>query len=120
MTETVSEESTIIITSKAVDKILSLMAERGVGDHYLRVFVDSLGCSGSQYGMAFSKEPRKGDVVVESNEIRVLVDPLSLMCLDGATVDYVDTPEGPNFRIDNPNEISGSACGSCGHDCKRE
>jgi iron-sulfur cluster assembly protein len=109
----VIEQPTITITAQAVENILNLMAQKGLDSHYLRLFVEGIGCSGFQYGLAFSKEPRDGDVVVNSNGMRVLVDDYSLICLNGATVDYVETPEGADFVIDNPNETPGSACKSC-------
>ena len=109
----VIEQPTIMVTKEAVESILNLMAERELDSHYLRLFVEGIGCSGFQYGLAFSEEPRDGDTVVNSNGIRVLMDPTRLVLLDGATVDYIDTPEGSDFQIDNPNEIPGSACDSC-------
>lgn len=113
MTLNVQEQATVTITAKAVKSILNLMTEKGLDDHYLRLFVEGIECSGFQYGLAFSEEPRDGDTVVSSNGIRVLVDPTSLVLLNGAIVDYVDTPEGADFKIDNPNEMPGSACASC-------
>ena len=113
MTWNVKEQPKITVTAQAVETVLNLMTERDLDSHYLRLFVEGIGCSGFQYGLAFSEEPRDGDTVLSSNGIRVLVDPTSLILLDGATVDYVDTPDGADFRIDNPNEMPGSACNSC-------
>ena len=112
------KKTAFMVTAEAAERILSLMSERDMEDYYLRVFVDGLGCSGSQYGMAFSEKPLGDDTVVESNGVRVLLDPFSLMCLEGAKVDFVDLPEGPDFKIDNPNEVAGnSACSACSQSC---
>jgi monothiol glutaredoxin len=40
---------------------------------------------------------------VESNGVVLLVDPLTARRAAGVIIDAVDTPEGPGFRIENPN-----------------
>ena len=65
-----------------------------------------------QYGMAIEPEAGEFDTVIDSNGVRVFVDPTSMMYLAGSTVDYVDNLMGGGFRIDNPNAVS--TCG-CGH-----
>lgn len=112
------EKFNITVTPEAAEKITSLMAENGMKGHYLRIFLNSMGCSGNEYGMAFSEEPREGDVSIESNGIHVLVDPFSIMSLNGYMVDYVNTPDGPDFRICNPNDVGGPVCNSCDHHCQ--
>jgi iron-sulfur cluster assembly protein len=96
----------------AAEKIRSLLAERNLVDHGLRVFVAGGGCSGMQYGMAIEQGAGEFDTTIESNGVRVFVDPTSMMYLSGATIDYVDSLMGGGFRIDNPNAVS--TCG-CGH-----
>lgn len=105
MTMKIDIQQKVTVTTRAVDKILNLMAEKAMDGHYLRVFVDGMRCSGFKYGLAFSEEPRDDDKVIDANGIRVLVDNFSLVFLNGVIVDFVDTPQGPNFRIENPNEI---------------
>jgi iron-sulfur cluster assembly accessory protein len=102
----------IILLEGAADKIRSLLAERNLTGHGLRVFVAGGGCSGMQYGMAIEQEAGEFDTVIESNGVKVFVDPTSMMYLGGATIDYVDSLMGGGFRIDNPNAVS--TCG-CGH-----
>jgi len=117
MTLSEKKQPAITVTTKAVEKILDLMAERELGGHYLRLFVEGIGYAGFQTGLAFSEEPQKDDTVIDSNGIRILIDPYTLICLEGVTVDYVDTPEGADFKIDNPNAMPGSACATCGGGC---
>ena len=99
------------VTSSAVTVIRNLLTEREIPNHALRVFVSGGGCSGMQYGMAFEESPRDYDRVVEVDGVRLLVDPTSLMYLQGATIDYVDSLMGGGFRIDNPNAVSSCGCG---------
>jgi iron-sulfur cluster assembly protein len=102
----------LTVTPAAAQTIHTLLAQRQIPNHALRVFVSGGGCSGMQYGMAFEESPRDFDKVVAIDGVRLIVDPTSLMYLQGATIDYVDSLMGGGFRIDNPNAVS--TCG-CGH-----
>ncbi len=106
------EEESITLLPGAAEKVKSLLTERNLPGHGLRVFVAGGGCSGLQYGMAIEKEPGEFDTVYESNGVKVFVDPTSVMYLAGSTVDYVESLMGGGFRIENPNAVS--TCG-CGH-----
>ncbi len=104
-------EAILHVTPTAVGKIQELMTARNLENHALRVFVAGGGCSGMQYGMAFEETPDALDTVVEIDGVRLLIDPTSLMYLQGAHIDYVDELMGGGFRIDNPNAISTCGCG---------
>jgi iron-sulfur cluster assembly accessory protein len=111
-TDNVEVMPVLTVTPAAVDVIRTLLVQRNIPNHGLRVFVSGGGCSGMQYGMAFEESPREFDQVVEIDGIRLIVDSTSLMYLQGATIDYIDSLMGGGFRIDNPNAVS--TCG-CGH-----
>ena len=65
-----------------------------------------------QYGMSFEADPQEYDAVVETDGVRLLVDPTSMVYLKGATIDFVDSLIGGGFRIDNPNAVSQCGCGT--------
>jgi iron-sulfur cluster assembly accessory protein len=111
--ETLTIDTTPIlsVTASAVQVIRTLLEQRQIPNHALRVFVSGGGCSGMQYGMAFEESPRDFDKVVSVDGVRLIVDPTSLMYLQGATVDYVDSLMGGGFRIENPNAVSSCGCG---------
>lgn len=112
MSETTRIDAPVLnVTSNAVTVIRNLLAEREIPNHALRVFVSGGGCSGMQYGMAFEESARDFDQVVEVDGVRLLVDPTSLMYLQGATIDFIDSLMGGGFRIDNPNAVSSCGCG---------
>jgi len=113
--ETLQETPVLLVTPSAVNIIKTLLEQREIPNHALRVFVSGGGCSGMQYGMAFEEGAREFDRVVAVDGVRLIVDPTSLMYLQGATIDYVDSLMGGGFRIDNPNAVS--SCG-CGHSFK--
>ncbi len=112
MADTIQIDAPVLnVTPNAVTVIRNLLTERSIPDHALRVFVSGGGCSGMQYGMAFEENARDFDRVVQVDGVRLLVDPTSLMYLQGATIDYIDSLMGGGFRIDNPNAVSSCGCG---------
>ena len=100
------------LTDNAVRKISNLLKEETDPNIKLRIFVSGGGCSGFQYGFQFDENQEKEDIVIESGDVQVLVDPVSLNYLNGAEVDYVESLQGSQFVIKNPN--AASTCG-CGH-----
>lgn len=76
----------------------------------LRVAVDGGGCSGFQYDIRFD-EPAAGDLVLEKDGLKVLIDPISLPFLENAVIDFSDELIGARFVIDNPNASSSCGCG---------
>lgn len=100
------------VTPSAVEVIRNLLQQRNIPNHSLRVFVSGGGCSGMQYGMAFEETPKEFDKVVAVDGVSLIVDSTSLMYLQGATIDYIDSLMGGGFRIDNPNAVSSCGCGS--------
>ena len=102
----------ISITDRAAEKAREVLAQRGAENGALRVFVVGGGCSGYQYGMAIAQEAEDGDLVLEENGVRVLVDQDSARLLSGAEVDYVDDLMKAGFTIFNPNAVKSCACGS--------
>lgn len=108
---TQTQETVMTVTPAAVAVIQNLLQERNIPNHALRVFVTGGGCSGMQYGMAFEQGAQDYDTVVSIDNVRLLVDPTSLVYLRGATIDFVDSLIGGGFRIDNPNAVSSCGCG---------
>jgi iron-sulfur cluster assembly protein len=108
----VIEQSFITVTDKAAEKAKAILAERGIADAALRVFVVGGGCSGYQYGMAIARNIEADDIEIEYNGVRLLVDSESAPLLDGAEVDYVEDLMKSGFTIFNPNAVHACACGS--------
>lgn len=105
------EAPILTMTPTAADKVRELLTERALPNHGLRVFVQGGGCSGLSYGMAFEENIYPQDNVVESDGIRLIIDPTSLMYMQGAEIDYVDSLMGGGFAINNPNAVSSCGCG---------
>jgi iron-sulfur cluster assembly protein len=101
----------ITVTDPAFAQLRALVDERGEPQKGLRIFVESGGCAGMQYGMTLD-EVQPGDEIFEQAGVKVIVDPQSLGFLRGATVDYSDDLAGAGFRIHNPNAVRSCGCGT--------
>ena len=111
MTMTTVTESLINVSPTAASKIAELLAEENKQESGLRVFVQGGGCSGFQYGLMIEESPGATDQVLESNGVKLYVDPISVRYLKGAEVDFVDNIAGGGFTIRNPNAVSTCGCG---------
>lgn len=114
-TKVVEATPVLTVTPAAADIVLSLVEQRDLdpSTHALRVFVAGGGCSGMSYGMTFEDNIGEFDSVVAlDNGTRVVIDATSLMYMQGATIDYVDSLMGGGFRIDNPMAVSSCGCGT--------
>jgi iron-sulfur cluster assembly protein/iron-sulfur cluster insertion protein len=100
----------ITLTPRAARQVRTMHAELNAPDKRLRVFVESGGCSGFQYGMSFDA-PKADDSTLESEGVSFLVDPTSLAYLDGSSIDFDDGLHGKGFEIKNPNAQSTCGCG---------
>ncbi|MBE9610293.1 iron-sulfur cluster insertion protein ErpA [Chitinilyticum piscinae] len=101
-----------IFTDNAAAKVNELILEEGNPDLKLRVFVTGGGCSGFQYGFTFDEITNDDDTAVQKNGVTLLIDPMSYQYLVGAEIDYVESLEGSQFTIKNPNAVSTCGCGS--------
>jgi len=101
----------ITLTPRAGEKLKALMAEEHREHQALRLAIVRGGCSGFSYRMGFDDGPREGDIVLEQDGIRVVVDPVSARYLKGAEVDYVQSFMGGGFAIRNPNAVRTCGCG---------
>lgn len=77
----------------------------------LRVAVLGGGCSGFQYDIRLD-DRAEDDLVIEGEGQQVVVDPVSLPFLAGATIDFSDELIGARFTIENPNASSSCGCGT--------
>ena len=109
-----TQQALVTMTPDASNKVKELLEQEGDLTLGLRIFVAGGGCSGMQYGMTLD-EAQDGDVVLDINGLKVLVDEMSAGYIEGSEVDYVDSLMGAGFTVNNPNAVS--TCG-CGHSFK--
>src|SRR3954447_18890448 len=100
------------ITEKAIGKVKEIMSSQEPAPAGLRISVVGGGCSGFSYSMAFENQPNVLDKTYSYEGLKIFVDQASLLYLDGAEVDYVETLEGSGFKFNNPQVKSTCGCGS--------
>lgn len=100
------------LTETAISKVQEILDTQDPKPAGLRISVVGGGCSGFSYSMAFENSPSMLDKTYSFNGLKVFVDQASLLYLDGAEVDYVETLEGSGFKFNNPNVKQTCGCGS--------
>ncbi len=100
----------ITLTAAAADRIKSFLDNRGKGVG-LRLGVKTTGCSGMAYIIEFADEIDSDDSVFEDKGVKVLVDPKSLVYLDGTELDYAKDGLNEGFEFNNPNVKDSCGCG---------
>jgi len=102
----------IQLTETAVNKVKEILDVQDPKPAGLRIAVVGGGCSGFSYSMAFENDPGLLDKIYDFDGLKVYIDQASMLYLDGAQVDYVETLEGSGFKFDNPNVRTTCGCGS--------
>ncbi|PYT82871.1 MAG: iron-sulfur cluster insertion protein ErpA [Acidobacteria bacterium] len=100
------------LTPFASSKVKEIMNLQSPVPAALRVAVVGGGCSGFQYHMAFENNTTEADQIFDFDGLKVAVDQMSSMYLDGVEIDYIETLEGAGFKFNNPNVRSTCGCGS--------
>lgn len=101
----------ITVSDEAAEKIQSLLQREGTPERGLRVAVRGGGCSGFQYKLDFEEKAGDMDQVIESNGVRIFVDPKSSLYLNGVILRYDDGLMGAGFQVENPNARTTCGCG---------
>ena len=107
----VGNERLIKVTENASRKLLSLLEKQGRANGALRVAVIGGGCSGLQYKMDLVDGPANRDIMVESSNVRVVVDPKSALFVSGSLLDFSDDLQKGGFKVTNPNAVAHCSCG---------
>lgn len=101
----------IALTTAAAARVAMIAAKQGK-PAILRLSVEGGGCSGFQYKFGFADAPDAGDLIAETDGVRLVVDDISIDLVRGASVDYVESLGGAAFKVDNPNAAAGCGCGT--------
>ena len=100
----------VTLTEKAAIHVKNYIAKRGKGVG-LRLGVRTSGCSGMAYTLEFADEFNDTDSQFESFGVKVLIDPKSLVYLEGTELDFVREGLNEGFKFNNPNVKSSCGCG---------
>ena len=103
-------ENLVRLTADAGTKVAALIAREKQGD-YLRIAITGGGCNGLSYKLRFVPEVRKGDILVRTAGVPVLVDPKTALYLKGTQLDYSHKMVAGGFKFSNPNAKASCSCG---------
>jgi iron-sulfur cluster assembly accessory protein len=108
----VGNENLIKILEGASGRLRGLLEKQGRADYgALRIAVVGGGCSGLQYKMDLVDGPANRDILVESNAVRVVIDPKSALFVSGSELDFSDDLQSGGFKVSNPNAVVTCSCG---------
>jgi iron-sulfur cluster assembly protein len=103
-------ETLVKLTAAAGAKVATLMAREKQGE-FLRVAITGGGCNGLSYKMKFVAEPKRGDILVRTAGVQVLVDSKSALYIKGTHLDYSSALVSGGFKFSNPNAKASCSCG---------
>lgn len=103
-------ENLVRLTPAAGGKVTALTAREQSGP-FLRIAITGGGCNGLSYRLKFAPEPRRGDILVRSAGVPVVVDPKTALYLKGTVLDYSDKMVAGGFKFSNPNAKASCSCG---------
>ena len=106
----VGNEKLVRVTKDASIKINELKVREANGE-FLRIRITGGGCNGLSYHMKFVEQGKKGDILVDSEGIQVLVDSKTTLYLRGTTLDYSNKLVAGGFKFSNPNAKASCSCG---------
>jgi iron-sulfur cluster assembly protein len=102
--------TTLTLSEAAARHVNRYLTKRGKGLG-VRLGVKTTGCSGLAYTLEYVDEMLGEDVVFEEHGVKVLVDPKSMVYIDGTQLDYIREGLNEGFRFNNPNERDKCGCG---------
>jgi len=100
----------ISMTEAAASRVQTFLDSRGKGIG-LRLGVKTTGCSGMAYVLEFVDQLNEEDSVFEMNAVKIIIDPKSLVYLDGTELDFVKEGLNEGFQFNNPNVKDECGCG---------
>ena len=107
----IGNEKLIRVTENAARCLRSLLEKQGRPQGALRLAVIGGGCSGLQYKMDLVEGPAPRDILVQSSNVRIVVDPKSALFVSGSVLDFSDDLQKGGFKVTNPNAVAHCSCG---------
>jgi iron-sulfur cluster assembly accessory protein len=103
-------EGLVRLTESAGAKVRALVARENQGV-FLRIAITGGGCNGLSYKLKFTPEPKRGDILVRSSGVSVVVDARTALYLKGTQLDYSTQLIAGGFKFSNPNAKASCSCG---------
>lgn len=109
-----AQSSPVTLTEVAANEIKTIVEQQELDAEKvrLRVGVKGGGCSGFSYILDLTEKERDTDEVFEQHGVKVIIDPKSLLYLEGVQIDFREEIMGRGFVFNNPNATATCGCGS--------
>lgn len=110
----IGNEKLLKVSESAAKKISDLLKEqhrKEGAQGALRLEVTGGGCSGLQYKMELVEGPADGDILVQSANVHIVIDPKSALFVTGSVLEYIESLQQAGFKVTNPNAIAHCSCG---------
>ena len=93
----------ISISNIAKDKILELIKNNDQPIQGLRVIAEPVSPLKAEFSLAFVQqgEEQPDDEIISFEDFNIYIDPDSVEFVEGATLDFVESPTGTGFRVEN-------------------
>jgi iron-sulfur cluster insertion protein len=108
----IAPSAPMILTPAAAARVRWIADRQGAALVAIRLAVDGGGCSGFTYRYGLAEAIDADDLVVETDGVKLVVDPVSYDLVAGSAVDFVQSLGGSAFQVVNPNAASGCGCGA--------
>ncbi len=100
----------ISLSPAATREVLRLKSKQNNPHLHFRLGVQKGGCCDWSYTMGFEETHQSRDVVYQSDQIKIVVEPENLKYLENLTIDYSEDLMGGGFRFQNPNASQSCSC----------
>ncbi|WP_343184173.1 iron-sulfur cluster insertion protein ErpA [Buchnera aphidicola (Ceratovacuna keduensis)] len=97
----------IKLTKNSIKKILKITNKK----LYFRIYIIGGGCNGFKYNFKIEKKIKKNDIIIKKNNIKMLIDHISIKYIKNGKIDYLENLEGSKFVVNNPNAKTTCSCG---------
>jgi iron-sulfur cluster assembly protein len=103
------------VTPAAAERVKALIDKRDKPTVGIRIGVRSKGCSGMSYTLEYAEKQEPMDEVVDTEGVKLLIDPKASLFLIGTVMDYEEDKLKSGFVFRNPNEKGRCGCGESFH-----
>jgi len=103
------------VTPAAAERVKALIDKRGKATAGIRIGVRTKGCSGMSYTLEYADQQEPMDEVVETEGVKLLIDPKASLFLIGTIMDFEEDKLKSGFVFRNPNEKGRCGCGESFH-----
>lgn len=107
----------IRLTERARQRLSFILSQPDQASKFIRVAVQGGGCSGFSYEFSLDDTiDGKEDVIItpspDGTGAGLVIDSMSMIYVAGSKIDWVESPGGSMFDIENPNATASCGCGT--------